>query len=147
MPYRPRRRHRRPAEPGGPGGLQAFQQLYPPDWPGRAPEQQSHEGYEWMYVLSGRLRLLLGDHDVALKAGEAAEFDTHVPHAFATVEAAEVLGTCTSGHGPRPVRGSRGSTRSRRHLAGTQRSSARALRDEGVRAGRLDRRPDAVRRS
>jgi transcriptional regulator with XRE-family HTH domain len=75
-----------------PGGLQAFKQIYPPHWPGTDPEQGSHEGYEWLYVLSGRLRLLLGEHDVVLKAGEAAEFDTHVPHAFATgPEPAEVL--------------------------------------------------------
>ena len=75
-----------------PGGLQAFKQLYPPQWPGRELEQQSHEGYEWMYVLSGRLRLLLGEHDFWLKPGEVAEFDTHVPHAFATgPEPTEVL--------------------------------------------------------
>lgn len=37
-----------------------------------------------MYVLSGRLRLLLGEHDVVLGAGEVAEFDTRVPHALAT---------------------------------------------------------------
>ena len=75
-----------------PGGLQAVKQLYPPHWPGREPEQQSHEGYEWLYVLSGRLRLLLGEHDILLEPGEVAEFDTHVPHAFATgAEPAEVL--------------------------------------------------------
>jgi transcriptional regulator with XRE-family HTH domain len=75
-----------------PGGLQAFRQLYPAHWPGRALDQKSHEGYEWVYVLSGRLRLLLGEHDVTLKAGEAAEFDTHVPHAFGTgAGPAEVL--------------------------------------------------------
>ena len=75
-----------------PGGLQAFKQLVPAQWPGREPELQSHEGYEWLYVLSGRLRLLLGDQEVVLKPGEVAEFDTHVPHAFATgAEPAEVL--------------------------------------------------------
>ncbi|UOY03163.1 cupin domain-containing protein [Blastococcus sp. PRF04-17] len=63
-----------------PGGIRAFKQIYPPGWPHRAPEQNSHEGYEWLYVLSGRLRLLLGEHDVVLTSGEAAEFDTHVPH-------------------------------------------------------------------
>ena len=31
-------------------------------------------------MLAGRLRLLLGDQTLALTAGEAAEFDTHVPH-------------------------------------------------------------------
>ena len=76
-----------------PGGIRAFKQIYPPGWPGREPEQQSHEGYEWLYVLSGRLRLLLGDHDVVLKAGEVVEFDTHVPHWFGNPgsEPAEVL--------------------------------------------------------
>ncbi|WP_433496711.1 helix-turn-helix domain-containing protein [Sphaerimonospora sp. CA-214678] len=65
-----------------PGGLQAFKQIYPPRWPGYEPEQQVHEGYEWLYVLSGRLRVRLGGHDVVLEAGEAAEFDTRTPHAF-----------------------------------------------------------------
>jgi transcriptional regulator with XRE-family HTH domain len=76
-----------------PGGLRAYKQIYPPGWPNRAPEQQSHEGYEWLYVLSGRMRLLLGDHDVVLAAGEVAEFDTHVPHWFGNPgpEPAEVL--------------------------------------------------------
>lgn len=65
-----------------PGGLQAYKIIYPAGWPGSGPfEQQSHEGYEWLYVLSGRLRLLLGEHDVSLGAGEVAEFDTRTPHA------------------------------------------------------------------
>jgi transcriptional regulator with XRE-family HTH domain len=66
-----------------PGGIQGFKQIFPPGWPAGEPEQKSHEGYEWLYVLSGRLRLRLGEHDVVLTAGEAAEFDTHVPHGFA----------------------------------------------------------------
>jgi transcriptional regulator with XRE-family HTH domain len=48
----------------------------------RRPDLQSHDGYEWVYVLSGRLRLLLGEHDLVLEPGEAAEFDTRVPHAI-----------------------------------------------------------------
>jgi transcriptional regulator with XRE-family HTH domain len=63
-----------------PGGLQAYKQIIPPNWPRTAPELKVHEGYEWLYVLSGRVRLLLGDRDLTLKAGEVAEFDTHVPH-------------------------------------------------------------------
>jgi transcriptional regulator with XRE-family HTH domain len=65
-----------------PGGLQAYKQIIPPHWPSRGPRRQVHEGYEWLYVLSGRLRLLLGEHDMILTAGEVAEFDTHVPHGF-----------------------------------------------------------------
>ncbi|MFC0506066.1 helix-turn-helix domain-containing protein [Micromonospora costi] len=63
-----------------PGGLQAFKQILPPGTPTGDPGQQTHEGYEWLYVLSGRLRLLLGEHDLTLTAGEVAEFDTRVPH-------------------------------------------------------------------
>ncbi|MET9116523.1 XRE family transcriptional regulator [Streptomyces longwoodensis] len=63
-----------------PGGLQAFKVLEPQRE--LDPEPRSHEGYEWLYVLSGRLRLVLGEHDVVLTAGEAAEFDTRVPHWF-----------------------------------------------------------------
>jgi transcriptional regulator with XRE-family HTH domain len=66
-----------------PGGLQAYKQVYPAQWPGGELEQKVHEGYEWLYVLSGRLRLLLGEHDVTLSAGEVAEFDTRTPHAIA----------------------------------------------------------------
>ncbi|MCL7363985.1 MULTISPECIES: helix-turn-helix domain-containing protein [Streptomyces] len=62
------------------GGLQAFKVLEPQRT--EEPDPRTHEGYEWIYVLSGRLRLVLGEHDVVLSAGEAAEFDTRVPHWF-----------------------------------------------------------------
>ncbi|MGH3937464.1 MAG: cupin domain-containing protein [Pseudonocardiaceae bacterium] len=65
-----------------PGGLQAYKQIIPARRPASEPELQVHEGYEWLYVLSGRLRLLLGEHDVILTAGEVVEFDTHIPHWF-----------------------------------------------------------------
>lgn len=44
------------------------------------PHLRSHTGYEWLYVLSGRLRLILGDYDLKLTPGEVAEFDTRQPH-------------------------------------------------------------------
>jgi mannose-6-phosphate isomerase-like protein (cupin superfamily) len=46
-----------------------------------------------MYVLSGRLRLRLGEHDFVMKPGEAAEFDTRTPHWFGSAgpEPAELL--------------------------------------------------------
>ena len=64
------------------GGLQAFKMVLPGGAPAVLPERQTHEGFEWMYVLSGRLRLLLGEHDVVLVPGEVAEFDTRTPHWF-----------------------------------------------------------------
>nr|WP_248002839.1 XRE family transcriptional regulator [Streptomyces sp. RLB1-33] len=63
-----------------PGGLQAYKVLEPQRK--LEPEPRTHEGYEWLYVMSGRLRLVLADHDVVLAPGEAAEFDTRVPHWF-----------------------------------------------------------------
>jgi transcriptional regulator with XRE-family HTH domain len=63
-----------------PGGLQAYKMVEPRRT--LEPDPRTHEGYEWLYVLSGRLRLVLGEHDVVLGAGEAAEFDTRVPHWF-----------------------------------------------------------------
>ncbi|MFJ7204874.1 helix-turn-helix domain-containing protein [Streptomyces sp. NPDC098789] len=65
------------------GGVHAFKQILPPATePVGNPRLGVHEGYEWLYVLSGRLRLVLGDHDLVLGPGEAAEFDTRTPHAF-----------------------------------------------------------------
>jgi transcriptional regulator with XRE-family HTH domain len=76
-----------------PGGLQAFKQVMPPNWPGTEPDPRVHEGYEWLYVLAGRLRLVLGEHDVILTPGEVAEFDTHIPHWFGNAgpEPVEIL--------------------------------------------------------
>jgi transcriptional regulator with XRE-family HTH domain len=62
-----------------PGGLQAFKMVIPPS-DELAPDLRSHEGYEWLYVLSGRTRLLLGTRDMVLGPGEVVEFDTRTPH-------------------------------------------------------------------
>ncbi|MDB1086553.1 helix-turn-helix domain-containing protein [Streptomyces sp. ACA25] len=63
-----------------PGGTQSFKMIIPARPEPLEPTPQTHEGFEWLYVLSGRLRLLLGDRDLTLSPGEAAEFDTHLPH-------------------------------------------------------------------
>ena len=65
------------------GGVRSFKQLIPPEPRGTERTlrtQKTHEGYEWLYVLSGRLRLLLGERDFDLGPGEVVEFDTHTPH-------------------------------------------------------------------
>lgn len=72
------------------GGIQAYKLVITPSSRRRAPEPQTHEGYEWLYVLNGRLRLVLGDHDLVLAPGEAAEFDTRVPHWFGAADAEPV---------------------------------------------------------
>ncbi|NGO68258.1 helix-turn-helix domain-containing protein [Streptomyces boncukensis] len=63
-----------------PGGTQAFKMVIPARPEPLEPTPQTHEGFEWLYVLSGRLRLVLGERDLALSPGEAAEFDTSLPH-------------------------------------------------------------------
>jgi len=40
---------------------------------------------EWFYVLSGRVRLRLGEQLLTLARGEAAEFDTRVPHSISAI--------------------------------------------------------------
>ncbi|TYB45247.1 helix-turn-helix domain-containing protein [Actinomadura chibensis] len=62
------------------GGLQAFKMIVPERIP--EPEPRVHEGYDWLYVLNGRLRLHLAGRDLILEPGEAAEFDTRLPHRF-----------------------------------------------------------------
>lgn len=69
-----------------PGGIQAYKLVIPAGRGHREPELQSHEGYEWVYVLNGRLRLRLAEHDLVLETGEAAEFDTRVPHWFGAAD-------------------------------------------------------------
>ncbi|MGW0593007.1 helix-turn-helix domain-containing protein [Streptosporangium sp. NPDC002607] len=63
-----------------PGGTQAFKMIIPAQPEPLEPTPQTHEGFEWLYVLNGRLRLVLGERDLTLPPGEAAEFDTSLPH-------------------------------------------------------------------
>jgi transcriptional regulator with XRE-family HTH domain len=71
---------------GPAGGMQAFKirvsarRRTPPD------ELPVHDGQDWMYVLSGRMRLILGERDFTIKSGEAVEFSTWTPHWFGAVD-------------------------------------------------------------
>jgi transcriptional regulator with XRE-family HTH domain len=65
------------------GGIQAFKIIMRA---GGEPDLKTHEGYEWVYVLNGRLRMVLGEHDLVLRPGEAAEFDTRTPHWFGAAD-------------------------------------------------------------
>src|SRR5690606_7352567 len=60
--------------------IHTYRITYPPV--DALPDLRVHDGYEWLYVLSGRLRLRLGDQDLSLTRGEAAEFDTRTPHSI-----------------------------------------------------------------
>ncbi|MFG6401233.1 helix-turn-helix domain-containing protein [Microbacterium sp. P04] len=75
--------------------VQTYKVTFPANPPGVVvvPEPKVHDGQEWLYVLSGHLRLVIGEQDVTLGPGEAAEFDTRIPHWLAATGAgpAEVL--------------------------------------------------------
>jgi transcriptional regulator with XRE-family HTH domain len=61
-------------------GVQVWKVIIPPE-PGEHV-LRTHEGYEWLYVLLGHMRLILGEHDITMPPGEVAEFDTRLPHWF-----------------------------------------------------------------
>lgn len=73
-----------PLAPEG-AAVETWKITYPPR--DQAPEPRVHDGFEWLYVLSGRLRLVLGEQEVVLTRGEAAEFDTRVPHSLSAAGA------------------------------------------------------------
>ncbi|WP_370379716.1 helix-turn-helix domain-containing protein [Catenulispora sp. GAS73] len=73
-----------------PGGIQAYKFVRPTGRDDDAPDLRTHEGFDWVYVLNGTLRLVLGEHDLLLKAGEVAEFDTRTPHWFGATAAGPV---------------------------------------------------------
>ncbi|PJI90929.1 helix-turn-helix domain-containing protein [Luteimicrobium subarcticum] len=92
---RPVRRHGRVYLPLTPHaeGLQAFKVIIPGTDPDAPVTLGTHAGYEWLYVLSGRVRLCLDGTETVLERGEAAEFDTRTPHAVLSADdqPAEVL--------------------------------------------------------
>ena len=55
-------------------------------------QQRVHPGHDWLFVLTGRILLSLGERDVTVDTGEAAEFATMTPHAFTAIDGpAELL--------------------------------------------------------
>jgi transcriptional regulator with XRE-family HTH domain len=71
---------------GPAGGPRAFKIDVSPER--RTPPEvlPVHEGQDWLYVLGGPMRLLLGDEEFTIEAGEAVEFSTWTPHWFGAVD-------------------------------------------------------------
>ena len=86
-----------------PGG-HAWKVVIPPE-PDK-PTLRTHHGYEWLYVLSGQIRLILAEHDITMGRGEAAEFDTRLPHWFGAAgdEPVEILSVHSGGGEPMRLR-------------------------------------------
>ena len=49
----------------------------------RPAEQRVHPGHDWFFVIEGQVRLLLGEREILVGTGEAAEFATMTPHSIA----------------------------------------------------------------
>jgi transcriptional regulator with XRE-family HTH domain len=75
-------------------GMQAFKQVVPAAASPEEPTLRHHEGYEWVYVIDGRLRLIVGEVDIVLQPGEAAEFDTRQPHWSGSADGSAVEYLC-----------------------------------------------------
>ena len=88
---------------GPAAGLQAYkihigvQRRTPPD----VDKLPVHEGHDWLYVLDGRLRLLLGADDLTIEPGEAVEFTTWTPHWFGSIDGPVELIAILGPHGER----------------------------------------------
>lgn len=71
---------------GAAGGLQAFKMVVSARRQEPPEELPVHEGHEWLYVIDGTLRLILGDAEFTIQAGEAVEFSTLLPHWFGAID-------------------------------------------------------------
>jgi transcriptional regulator with XRE-family HTH domain len=80
-------------------GMAVWKVVIPPE---RERRLRTHAGYEWLYVLSGEMRLIIGENDITMRPGEVAEFDTRLPHWFGPAgdEPVEIL-SVHSTHGQR----------------------------------------------
>lgn len=90
---RPQRVHGRTVVPLSrhPSDAHAWKIIVPPEH--STPRLKTHRGTTWIYVISGMLRLIVGEREVQLSTGEVAEFDTMTPHWFGSdgSHAAEIL--------------------------------------------------------
>jgi transcriptional regulator with XRE-family HTH domain len=64
-------------------------------------ELRVHDGHDWMYVLDGQMRLILGEQDLIVEPGEAVEFSTLTPHWFGVVDGPVELIAVFGAHGER----------------------------------------------
>ena len=65
-----------------PHGVTVAKMRITPERPVGPERLRVHPGHEWFTVLSGTVRLQLGDRTILVEAGDAAEFSTMVPHSI-----------------------------------------------------------------
>ena len=86
---------------GPAGGLHAYKINVSANRRTPPSELPVHEGQDWLYVLDGCLRLLLGAEDLTIEPGEAVEFTTWTPHWFGAVDGPVELIMIVGPHGER----------------------------------------------
>lgn len=82
-------------------GLHAWKVRIHPDRDTPPDPLPVHDGHDWLYVLSGRMRLRLGTEDLVIQPGETVEFFTRTPHWFGTVQGPVELIAMFGSHGER----------------------------------------------
>jgi transcriptional regulator with XRE-family HTH domain len=86
---------------GPAGGLQAFKIRISPERRVAPTTLSVHEGHDWMYVLTGDMRLVLDDQELIIRPGEAVEFSTLTPHWFGATDAPVEVIAIFGPHGDR----------------------------------------------
>lgn len=86
---------------GPSGGLRAFKIRISAKLSKPPESLRVHDGHDWIYVLDGRMRLLLAEQDLAIEPGEAVEFSTLTPHWFGAIEGAVEMIAVFGSHGER----------------------------------------------
>ncbi len=66
----------------------AMEPIYNILLPGQATadEPMAHEGEEWLYVVKGTALLIVGEEQMTLHPGDAAYFESRVPHRLVNVD-------------------------------------------------------------
>lgn len=85
----------------GTGGLQVYKIRIHPERNVPPDVLPTHDGQDWLYVMAGRMRLLLGDSDLTIVPGEAVEFTTLTPHWFGTIDGPVEMIGIFGAHGER----------------------------------------------
>jgi len=65
------------------------------------PDPQVHPGRDWIYVIEGTARLLLGEREYLVETGQAADFDCMTPHWIAGYKGPVELLAIFDHHGER----------------------------------------------
>jgi transcriptional regulator with XRE-family HTH domain len=86
---------------GQQGGLHAFRIVISAARKTPPSKLRVHDGHDWMYVVDGRMRLILGDQDLVIESGEAVEFSTLTPHWFGAVDGSVEVIALFGPHGER----------------------------------------------